>query len=245
VIVAQDADLPVRIRQIEDRRARAQEIANQGLIEEHRQAQAEAQRAEERRGQAYRALQQAQRDGGDVEAARSRWQAALRARDEAVARRRRLEGPARSQRELKRQIDNYDAEIRTLRQSQGGSGGREEMTIGLAPKNQVSVGLTVGPTRGAGRPPDPVKRRFRSILQKAGFDWSGYDADHVVDLSIGGHDADWNLWPVTVNPSPNQRIDLDSGKQVGVSEWNNKTSGGKKPEQLPGKYFKIFGVKKP
>ncbi len=118
------------------------------------------------------------------------------------------------------------------------------MVIGISYNNQVSVGKVIGPS--GNRPPTPNLEQFKKFIAKAGFNWNGYVADHVVDLSFGGLDEVRNLWPEKEkNPAPNQGIDLESGKQVGISGWNEKKSGGKKPHEVPGKYFRIFGVKKP
>jgi Domain of unknown function (DUF4157) len=39
--------------------------------------------------------------------------------------------------------------------------------------------------------------RFRAVLSRYGFDWSGLQADHVQDLDWGGPDAFENLWPLS------------------------------------------------
>jgi hypothetical protein len=43
----------------------------------------------------------------------------------------------------------------------------------------------------------PNADRFRSVLAKYGFDWSGLQADHVQDLDWSGPDEFENLWPLS------------------------------------------------
>jgi hypothetical protein len=52
------------------------------------------------------------------------------------------------------------------------------------------------PFQRVATPDTGEKERFRKVLEGEGFDWSGLDADHVLDLNFSGDDAFSNLWPL-------------------------------------------------
>ncbi len=127
--------------------------------------------------------------------------------------------------------------------------GLKEYRIGITPRFQVFDGKLIGPSKKGRK--DKEKEKFKKVLKKAGFNWGGYDAEHVTDQSLGGKDDFKNLWPLDVNPSPYQKIDKYTGKQTvdQVPEW--KPQAGKKdpkpklPWEMPPKYYRVSGIKKP
>jgi hypothetical protein len=68
--------------------------------------------------------------------------------------------------------------------------------IGVPSSTWPSIGKTFQipgvPTPRSGTEQDA----FRETLQRYGFSWHGWDADHVVDLGLSGYDTFDNLWPL-------------------------------------------------
>ena len=71
------------------------------------------------------------------------------------------------------------------------------------PGNRAAFGVDFWPQFGKPfqriKTPDTgEKERFRKVLgdeTREGFDWRGFDADHVLDLNLSGEDKFSNLWP--------------------------------------------------
>jgi hypothetical protein len=85
------------------------------------------------------------------------------------------------------------------------------VTIGVLPRYHVDVNSILGPKPAAGGNRNRrVVALYRTILNRAGY-MGGDSIDHVTDLSMGGPDANENLWPLARNPAGNQWINVRVG----------------------------------
>lgn len=99
------------------------------------------------------------------------------------------------------------------------------VTIGVSPQYQVTNGSIVGPSIFSSTfRNDNVLNSFWSILEAAGFVADGYSLDHITDLMFGGRDVYENLWPVLINPTGQQSIDLHHGVDVRLLRERGITS---------------------
>lgn len=78
---------------------------------------------------------------------------------------------------------------------------RDDPTQHLPLGEPIGVNAAYRPYLGKTVQLDPVERgpgaeRFRAVLERYGFDWSGLQADHVQDLQWSGDDVFDNLWPM-------------------------------------------------
>lgn len=83
----------------------------------------------------------------------------------------------------------------------------EENTY-IVDNDEVSIGIDIEQELGADWPRQGVvfqkipqsdggeRVKYRRVLGKLGFDWYGFQADHVYDLKFGGPDRSRNLWPI-------------------------------------------------
>ena len=102
-----------------------------------------------------------------------------------------------------------------------------KMVLGVHPINQPRKGLIIGPRRGT-KGIRKMEHEFRKMLLLAGYDirQKGEPPEHIIDLSLGGPDNFQNLWPMSKdarNASPQQLIDLGTGKQVNQRGSNVKS----------------------
>lgn len=93
-----------------------------------------------------------------------------------------------------------------------------KLILGIHPLNQPKKGLVIGPRRGS-KGIRKMEREFKKMLLLAGYDMNekGEPPEHIIDLSLGGPDNFQNLWPMSKNArnaSPQQLIDMGTGKQV-------------------------------
>ncbi|HEY0072241.1 MAG TPA: DUF4157 domain-containing protein, partial [Chloroflexia bacterium] len=95
----------------------------------------------------------------------------------------------------------------------------ETQTIGIQAQNRTWPQRVVGPRQHASAAGRGEQSRFVYFLRKANVTFSGgeYNADHVTDLAFGGLDTFGNLFPLKANNTPQQQINLDTGKQPGLS----------------------------
>ena len=75
--------------------------------------------------------------------------------------------------------------------------GDVDIFVGIDTKNMVKINdvLVRKSTSRTGTKQDD----YRKALREAGFDWTGRDADHVLDLGFAGADDFENLWPLEFN----------------------------------------------
>jgi hypothetical protein len=95
----------------------------------------------------------------------------------------------------------------------GGTVETTTITIGVSPQYQVANGSIVGPSVFSGELRNTtVVTSLTLILRTAGYTFPGRESvDHITDLMFGGRDVYENLWPVLVNPTGDQPIDLHHG----------------------------------
>ncbi|MCK6693856.1 MAG: hypothetical protein L6Q97_17380, partial [Thermoanaerobaculia bacterium] len=120
----------------------------------------------------------------------------------------------------------------------------KKITFGVSEKYRIESGSVIGPkpnkdeksTRTSGQ------EELRTYLKYAQYDMNetNEQAEHVLDLSLGGQDSLQNLWPLEtgLNIPPDQMIDEETGKQVGAKGGGQ---GGKliTSSTFNGKYFKV------
>jgi hypothetical protein len=91
----------------------------------------------------------------------------------------------------------------------------EKFVLGIAPKYRIIMGKTIGPKPSSDdKDARKLQSKFREIMESGGFSMSSYDADHATDLSLGGNDLFDNLWPIKINPAPDQMINIETGKDT-------------------------------
>jgi hypothetical protein len=85
--------------------------------------------------------------------------------------------------------------------------------IGVSPSYWPRLGKKLQITKVADDAKSrPNAARFVAVLKRYGFDWSGFQADHVEDIQFMGPDTFDNLWPLDkgANTSAGIRTDLQS-----------------------------------
>ncbi len=154
--------------------------------------------------------------------------------------------------ELKSQIQNVrdELEISNKEIVKGGSTIKLSETIGVESNCQIlTKDTTVGPRHKS--PERRKEREFKDFMANAGHNLKEHDEspDHVTELSLSGLDDFKNLWPLPANENiiPNQKINLETGKQAGVGFEETGEKGKNINTDLKnfkGKYFIVKGFQK-
>jgi hypothetical protein len=117
--------------------------------------------------------------------------------------------------------------------------------IGVSPQYWPSIGKTfqlIPEGRG------PEAARFRAVLTRHGFDWTGLQADHVQDIEWEGPDSFANLWPMdsSANQSAGARQNLHQPIQFCETadgpQRNMRLSQAKASASIYGRWFIISSV---
>lgn len=94
------------------------------------------------------------------------------------------------------------------------------------------------------------QRAFKDTLARYGFNWSGWQPDHIEDLAMGGSDDYYNLWPLEADVNMNAG-NWQLGQGVKYSREQDPPDTRLQPKAIRGnpelasRYFKIRDFKTP
>jgi hypothetical protein len=110
--------------------------------------------------------------------------------------------------------------------------------IGLSEKFKVFPGKIIGPLSGKS---SPGGGKLNRVLAKYGFSPTneGLDADHVVEIQLGGSDALPNLWPLDSSINRSSGSTIHSTTVLGPKSGSAKKISELKEDKSRKYYFKI------
>jgi hypothetical protein len=122
--------------------------------------------------------------------------------------------------------------------------GRGRIRIGIERRFLVRRGWRMRRTRVGERRSGVVQERYRDVLSQFGYDMNAHreDADHVLDLGMGGVDRYRNIFPLD---SSINRIGFEGGfyRTRIIYKLNNEENDIKTLSQLTGKWFIVKGFR--
>jgi len=146
----------------------------------------------------------------------------------------------KSQADLKAQIGQTDetGEVITAYQPHNQTALPGGEIIGIASKFQIASGKTIGPLS---QKTSPGGSKMNRVLARYGFSprAEGLDADHIVEIQLGGSDIVPNLWPLDRSTNRASGSIINSTEVVGLKTGVAKKISDLKKDTSRKYYFKI------